>query len=440
MKTLFKYITTLAVGLFALACSPDPDVTIYDNLGFPKCLTPISFATDVKYTTITVRFTTFPDAEGYEFEVYTAEILPDEEPWPDDLIYSHIIPRDSIPYSFEAPDETYCYMRLRAFNNKENKEPSEWVYSNEKTDVDPNVTCPTPTDAKAKSLYRKVSFTWTGQPTVKDYVLEIYSENVVNKKDPDPQYLVATYSVPSSTVMPYVIMYPDPDEAGHQYWFRVRGTNDDRNLKPSRWVTGNYSTSHYYWNDGETEAFDYGMSSNQVKNANFQLLGTVDAQDNPIYLDADDKVQTGGVTLGGVTYGEKLMYDWNGFVYMNKCTQDNTTFTKVSPLDNYIKIGITRPGTFSFIPRVKSGVTTMPEVRVALLTLKANVQNFTYLYNERLVQTSTIYSKNEANRISVTVTEDDLYGANGMSSLYLFSTLTAGSKDLYIYPIRWQKQ
>ena len=426
---------TLVVGLFALACSPDPDVTIYDDLGFPKCLTPISFSTDVKYTTITVRFTTFPDAEGYEFEVYTAEILPDEEPWPDDLIYKDTIRSEQVPYSFEAPDETYCYMRMRAFNNKENKKPSEWVYSNEKTDVDPNVTCPTPSDAKAKALSRKVSFTWTGQPTVKDYVLEVYNENVVARKDPDPQYLVATYTVPSSHIMPYVIWYPDDnDYDNHQYWFRVRGTNEDRNLKPSRWVTGTYTTSHYYWQDDE-DAFDHALWNGATRNSDFTHLGD---QDGALYLDADDKVKAGGVTVDGVNFGAGLLYDWNDYVFMNKCTQDNTTYTMTSPLDQFIKIGVNRPGTLSFIVRVKNNLQTMPEIRVALLTTIANTPTYTYLYNQRIVQTSTIYKKNEANRISIPVTYDDLYGSTGIPTLCIFSTLTTSSKDLYIYSIRWK--
>ena len=430
---MYKYILTLVLGLLALACSPDPDVTIYHDLGFPKCLTPIDFKSSCQFTTITLRFTTFADAEGYELEVYSVEILPDEEPYPEDLIYKDTIKAENVPYSFVGPDETYCYMRLRAINDSEHKEPSDWVYSNEETQVDPSTTCPTPTNAKGKALNRKVSFTWSGSPYVKNYVLEIYNENVVARKDPDQQYLVATYSIPSTTVLPFVIMYPDNDEASYQYWFRLRGTNEDDNLKPSQWVTGTYTTSHYYWPDDDN-AFDHGLWNGATRNANFSLLGTAPYDS---YLDSNDKVVDGGVTVDGVTFGAKILYSWSDYVYMNKCTQNNNLYVNTFPEDSYIRIDICRPGTFSFLPRIKSGLSVMPEITVALLTTKSNTKSFTYLYNKRLENTSTITKKNEANRISVTVTEDDLYGATGASSLYLFSNLTTSQKDLYIYPVRW---
>lgn len=420
------------VGLFALACSPDPDVTIYDEMDFPKCLTPTGFSTNVQYTKITVRLNTFPDAEFYQLEAYSEEIMPDAEPYEGDLIYSHFIPHDSIPYTFEAPDETYCYMRLRAVNETKHREPSDWLYSTEKTDVDPSTTCPSPTGAKAKVLNRQVSFTWTPSTVVKEYVMEIF-----DNADFDPQGLIETITIPLATPQPYVKVYPDDSYDSRQYWFRIRGTNTDQGLKPSRWVLGTYTTSHYYWLDDDT-AFDYGMQAGNSKELDFSVLEAEDSHHDLLYLDASDKV-TADVTLSNVTYGKNLIYAWDEYLYMPKTVLDNTLYVKGFPKESFISFKVNRPGTFSFIPRLKSGVTVMPEITVGLLTTKANVQDFVWLYNKKLDSSVSYTSKKEANRISIPVSYDDIYGTTVTAKVYLFCTNSNSAKDLYIYPLKWTK-
>ena len=68
---------------------------------------------------------------------------------------------------------------------------------------------------------------------------------------------------------------------------------------------------------------------------------------------------------------------------------------------------------------------------MGLLTKKKGVVDFRYVYQETLTSGST--SKNEENRLTIAITEDDLFGIDEPATLYLFCNVV----DINVYPIKW---
>ena len=432
MKTLFKYIVSaLAAGLCLLSCSKDPDVVIQTSLEFHKCLKPINFKCTVDCVTITVNLHTFPDAENYELEVYTTNILalPEgEEPDPEYLAYTALVKPEEFPYTFKGPEDIDCYIRTRAVNETKKREPSTWVNGHVKTDVDPETTCATPSDFKITPNYNWITANLSFAANVEQYVIEVYSEAVPSSGTPDPEKLIDSMTLGRDDFPFLAKGIP----AG-TYYYRIQGRNETAGLKPSKWVRGNFTTKDYIWKENES-AFDYNLSVGSARETVF-TKATITEQLNAQF---GKKGVTAGntYTWDNITYGPLTSYyddKWS----INRCkTWDKTTYAMDFPMESYEMMEVTRPGTFSFIPRATGNTEDkLPEIVLAMLTQKDGKVNFTYVHQAKPVLTATINTKNEENRITIAITEENLYGIDVPAKLYLFCNV----QSLTIYPIKWTR-
>lgn len=423
MKSVNKYIlSTLTIVMCLMSCSKDPDVPIYDEINFSKCLRPISFKCAVEYVNVQVNFTTFPDAEAYQLEVYDSDflLLPEgEEPSVDNLLHSAMVTEEDLPYKFVAPEEITCYIRVRAVNETANRTPSEWVTGRVKTDVDPTTRCATPSDAKFDVNYNRVTCSLSPMDNVAEYCIEVYSEAIPSSGEPNQDALIQSI-VKSSDDFPFTLK---DVPAGIYYW-RIQGRNEAAGLSPSKWVKGKFETMNYTWLNIEG-TFDYNLSSGASKETRFSPSEMAKATGEETY------------TWDGVTYGPSCsFYDdkWS----FNRCRNwDNNTYAQPFPLECYEMIEVTQPGTISFIPRA-SALTEekMPEVVIALLTTKGFVTSFDYIYQKVVVATATINTKNEENRLTVEVPEEAIYGITEPAKLYVFANLN----QITVYPLKWTRK
>lgn len=429
MKRFVKYIlSVLALGLCLLSCSKDPEVPIHSELDFLQCLRPIQFKCSVQYVDVTVNFKAFPDAEAYEMEVYSSDflVLPEgEEPSEEDLVHKALLTEEMLPYTFKAPEEITCYIRVRGVNETEGREPSAWVTGDVKTDVDPLTRCATPTGVKVTANYNWVTCSLTPMSNVKEYSIELYSKAIPATGDPDPADLIDRIVKPSGD-FPFTMK----DIPAGTYYYRIQGLNEEAGLKPSKWVKGSFTTADYTWLNVEG-TFDYNLASGGKRETKF-------IKNDIIALLPSKKVDSGKTfTWDGVTYGPTCaFYDdkWS----FNRCKQwDKTTYANDFPLEAYEMIQVTQPGTLSFIPRASStDEAKMPEVVLAALTTKGEIVSFDYIYQQKLATSETINVRNEENRLYIEVTEEALYGITEPASLYLFMNLN----QVTVYPLSYTRK
>ncbi len=418
----------LATCLCMLSCSKDPDVTIYETMDFPKCLTPVNFKCTVEYVKISVNFNTFPDAEAYELELYTTNILTlgEDEELPEPELSMTFAP-DELPYTFTGPEDKTCYIRLRAINNSANKEPSSWVTGNVKTTPDPATTCAAPNDAIVKVNFKKLTFTWTPADNVKQYQVEIYSETAPASGDKNPDTFLGEFTIMPSD-LPFKVEVPVEVE-DKTYYYRVRGINEEAGLNPSKWVRGNFKIVTYWWNDWDN-TFDYGKEIGATRETKF-----TEADIKSMGLDKGKAVPAGEtITWDGITYGPLTGFYGDKFS-INRCKNWNKTdYSKDFPLESYESLTVSQPGILSFIPRITVG--KVPELVIGLLTKRdGEAPSFEYIYQQNIVETSTIGTKNEENRLNIEITRDHLYGIIEPATIYVFCNL----QSLTIYPIRWTR-
>lgn len=429
MKRFVKYIlSALALGMCLLSCSKDPDVPIHSELDFLKCLRPISFKCSVQYVEVTVNFKAFPDAEVYEMEAYTTDFLalPEgEEPSEEELVHKALLTEEMLPYSFNAPEEINCYIRVRGVNETEGREPSEWVTGHVKTDVDPLTRCATPTDVKITANYNWVTCSLTPMSNVKEYSIELYSKAIPATGDPDPADLIDHIVKPSGD-FPFTMK----DVPAGTYYYRIQGLNEEAGLKPSKWVKGSFTTADYTWLNVEG-TFDYNLASGAKRETKFNQ--------KEITALLPSKSVAAGTTFvwDGVTYGPTCSYSNDKWSF-NRCKQwDKATYANDFPLEAYEMIQVTQPGTLSFIPRTGSkDEAKMPEVVLAALTTKGEIVSFDYIYQQKLATSETIATKDEANRLYIEVTEEALYGITEPASLYLFMNLN----QVTVYPLSYTRK
>lgn len=418
----------LAACLCMLSCSKDPDVTIYDTLEFPRCLTPVNFKCTVEYVDIKVNFHTFPDAEAYELELYTTNFmaLGEDEEFPEPEMTLRIN-REDIPYTFTGPEDMTCYIRLRAVNDTDKKEPSDWVTANVKTTPDPSTTCAAPSDAKVKVNFKKLTFTWIPADNVKEYQVELYSETAPASGDKNPDTFLGEFTILPSE-LPYKVEVPVEVE-DKTYYYRVRGVNEEAGLKPSKWVRGNFKVVTYWWQDWDT-TFDYGKEIGQTRETHF-----TEADIKALGVEKNKSVPDGQtITWDGITYGPKVGFYGDKFSLQRCKTWNSTDYAKDFPMESYESLTVSQPGILSFIPRITAG--KVPEVVIGLLTKRdGEAPSFEYIYQQNIVETSTVTGKNEENRLNIEITRDHLYGIIEPATVYVFCNL----QPLIVYPIRWTR-
>ena len=410
MNSQFRNILILGLLVLTVSCSKDPNVPITEELEFTQCLRPIQVKHSVLYVSATITMTTFPDAEKYELNVTAIPLATSSEPDRETWTWSTTFLPSELPYTFTAPDECSCTYQLRAINETKGKIPSEWVSGTFKTDVDPETVCGTPSSVKANALYNRVTFSWVANSNVEDYIIELYSSAIPSSGEPNAANLVQSYTKKPSEV-PFTIVFDQ--EAS--FWFRIRGVNPTAGLKPSKWVSGAFKTRFYSWPNDEV-AFDYNLST--AREANYALAGLssgTGVTGDPI------------TTTDQITYGPSMTFYGDRF-YMNRCKKfDDKSYPVAFPQESYISLRVNKPGSLSFRPR-SSG---KPEVVLGLLTKKNGETSFKYVYCAQPENISN--SKVEANRLTIEVSEEDLFGMDESATLYLFCNVIA----MQVYPLRW---
>lgn len=422
MKPFNKHAILALLMLGALSCSKDPDVVIYDRIEFDQCLSPV----EVRFKAVNVEVTvtcgkTFADAEAYEIEVYS-ESLPADDEQND----TYLIKRErftEFPFTFTGPDETPCYMRMRAINETAGKKPSRWVSGYAMTGVDPDHTCVRPSDANAIVTYTSVKFSWTQAANVKQYEIEIYKEPLPTSGEPFKENLYCPKIVKSVTEIPFTMEFPI-----RKYYYRVRGINDEDGLKPSSWVRGSFATSAYQWPVNK-EAFDYGYTPSRPRTSVISTEAFAAAGWAP-----GDKVPANTeYTIDGITYGPDVQFESAGDrITLSACNSwDKTNYARNFPLNRYLRFNVNKPGSVSFITRLSGS--TSPKLFVAVKTTKIGVTTFTYISEGNIAVTSTSKEKNEANRVTIDIPRDALMGIDDAATVYIFG----GIAKFSLYPITW---
>jgi hypothetical protein len=417
----------LLAGLLALSCSKDPDVVIHEKLEFDQCLAPIQVDFDVNYVEISVSCgKIFPDAEKYELEVSREPFPMEGEPAEEDIIRREFITlEEDVPYTFTGPDETACYLRIRAVNETEGKKPSRWVSGYVMTGVDPETTCGKPSDAKAVANFTSVTFSWTPAENVKEYILEVYNDPLPGIGEPDESKLNRRI-VKLASEIPFV----EDFMTVKRYYYRVRGTNEEDGLKPSGWQRGSFDTQAYTFPTNH-DAFDYGYTHARPRTSIISVDAFAAAGWQP-GVKLTDGVDGATCTVDGITYGPGVTFeDEGGRVTFAQCNKWDKNYTNNLCTVRYVKFNINRPGSVSFIPRLSGS--TAPELVVGLMTTKQGSTQFKYLYREKIVITSTITQKNEENRVTVEIPNSEMMGIDDMATVYIFSNITKMS----MYPITW---
>ena len=422
MKSVFKYTIPLLTALAALSCSKDPDVTIYEQLEFSQCIAPINVDFTVKYVDITVECEkTFPDAEKFELQVYSEPFPADGDADDSYLIRKDFIMPDEFPYTFTAPKETTCYLRLRAINETAGKKPSRWVSGYVMTDVDPDLTCAKPSDATTIVNFMNVTFSWVPAKNVKLYELEVYNNPLPALGEPDQSDMVAKF-VKAPVEIPFSAQFSNIKK----YYFRVRGTNEEDHLDPSGWVKSSFLTQAYTY-PSDKNTFDYGYTHNRPRTSTI----TTEAFSAAGWTVGNKVPAETEYTVDGVTYGPDVLFEDGDRVNFAQCNKWDKNYANNFPLNRYVCIKVNKPGSISFIVRLSGS--TAPNLIVGVKTKKLGVTQFKYVYNQKVTITDTIKEKNEENRVTVAIGDDELMGIDEPASIYVFSTITKMS----IYPLTW---
>lgn len=423
-----------------LACSKDPKVNIYDQLEFDQCICPVNVRYKVEYVTITVSCDkTFPDSEKYELEVYSAPLPPEDGTNEEALIGRYFFLPDEFPYSITGPDETPCYLRLRALNETAGRKPSRWTSGYVVTDVDPEKTCARPSDAKAVANYTSVTFSWTPAANVKEYELEIYKEPLPTSGEPFASNLYCPKIVKAATEIPFIMEFPI-----RQFFYRVRATNEEDGLRASSWVKGSFTTSEYAW-PTDNDAFDYGYSHTNPRTATISEEAFAHAFDGstelvwapgasvPAPVTVDNVTTYPEYTVDGVTYGSDVKFesDADRVTFANCNKWNKTDYSENFPLNRYVCFKVNKPGSVSFIVRLLGS--TAPKLFVGIKTKKTGAVQFENIYKADIVITPTINEKNEENRVTIDIPRDKLMGIDEAATVYIYG----GVVKMSIYPITW---
>ena len=422
MKPYIKNALLTLTFLCILSCSKDPDVHIYNEIEFEQCIAPVNVRFSVKNVEITVSCDkSFPDAEKFEIEIYSEPVPGNDEVNDEFLIQKYVF--EDFPFTFTGPDETPCYMRLRATNETEGKKPSRWTNGYVMTGVDPDHTCVRPADATAAVSYTSVTFSWTQATNVKQYEIEIYKEPLPSNGEPFATNLYCPKIVKDVKEIPFVMEFPI-----RKFYYRVRGINEEDGLKPSSWVKGSFTTSAYQW-PANKNAFDYGYTPTSPRTSVISTEAFAAAGWAP-----GDKVPAETeYTVDGITYGPDVQFEADGerisFAACNKW--DKTNYARNFPLNRYLHFDVNKPGSVSFIVRLAGS--TSPKLFVALKATKLGATTFEYISEDNITVTETSKEKNEANRVTIEIPRNKMMGIDDAATVYIFG----GIAKISLYPITW---
>jgi len=409
-----KSIILFAIIALAWSCTKfDSGVTIYTNPNLPRCLSPVSVQTNVKYDNVTVELKVFSDAKLYEMEMYSEDVKGVEDPDPEKLVTVQSFLPIMVPYEFKAPEEMKLYYRMRATNTE--KDPSLWVYGSFETGTDPSTICTKPVDATAKAVFDKVTFSWTTFADTEIYELEVYKSPIPESGEPAGSDLVKSYKLAPSD-----IPYTEKFEQNKNFYFRVRATAPSSTRRNSKWATGSFATKAFVW-PNEEAALDYGLTA--------PWTATINSTKFPGYS-SGTKVPAEHIVVDKVTYGYDGTYYGDRYQIAQCYDWDKTSYAVSIPKKRFEMFKINKPGTLSFVPYASK----TPSIVIALIVTKAGEKSASYAYKKENV---TCYNKSgdkETYRQSFEITEDMLYGIEEAATIYIFSDANGGFN---CYPITW---
>lgn len=412
MKKIFIYL--FAILLAAIACHKE--YTIYPYAKLEQCLTPTELRAKVFNLTVTFDWKAYPDAKTFYVEIYNRVPGEGEEPDHAALVDSLEFPASQLPYEYRGPKDTRCYYRVKA-KNPECKD-SRWASGTFKTDVDPEITCSTPTDLKATAIGEMVVFTWDLYPNTTRYELEIYDKYFPADEEPDPANRILADTLQRAEVPDTVWLEPNVKR-----YFRVKGSAPGTTLEDSKWVTGSFETSVFVW-PTDTSA----LSPTAVTTQNYKGY---DNDGNASPFTGSNKPTTKTITLNKFTYGHKGTFWGNriGLAGTAQASDFDTEYGAPIPSKNYLSFKIVTPGLLKtyFLSTVGA------DACVVLVTTKLGEgKRSRYVY--RVPSVRTEYYSAGMTQDEITIKKGDLYGITEAATVYVYAP---NYKALHVYQMEW---
>lgn len=424
MKSIIRPVGLLILCAAALAgCKRfNPEEEMVRAIDVPRCLKPVTVKTEVLYNTVTLDMNVFPDAEEYVFEVYQSAFDEENEPLPEDLVETFIIPARDIPFKFTTLEDLTLYYRIAARNRS--KEQSLWTLGKFKTNVDPTTICLTPAP-EVKECFQKIQFNWVTSDG-ESYLIEVYGSSIPSAGEPDPGALIKSIPL-TKEELPYTEMFPLKDG---NYYYRVKAVDIAGERRDSKWARGSFTTEAFTWPDPAN------FPELQVINETF-----TDNYSEP-YRSEIKALFTGSST--SVPAGDPICYNKIYYMpeiaYMNDRMStrgagkylDESEYGVIIPTEKrFIYFYVTQPGEFkSFLRKQdKEGA----GVTVALLTnKKGEGKRAIYVFDSTDRPTG---GPSSGDPVVEQITEDMLYGIIEPAQILIFDSRKTGA--VYVYPISW---
>ena len=397
-----KILLFIVLALSLVACKKE--YKIYSFAQLDQCLAPTQVQVKVKYMDVTFDWKVFPDAEHYYFEIYDTELEEGQEPDPSTMVDHFEITPEKLPYTYRGPEDMRCYYRVKATCT--GRKDSRWFSGTFKTDTDPTVTCSRPSSLLASTYGDMVVFSWDTYPNTEYYELEIYSKYVGADAESDPENIVQKVDI-QPTEVPYSIKL-DPDL---KYYYRVRAVAPTAGLKPSKWLTGSFSTVEFVW-----PVDDSALNTYTTQN----YKGTCD--------DGTPSPFEGGGGPNNEKVGE---VDLNKFHYGVKCTcwGNRIAFAPGNaecvindygapvPIKNYFSFKICKPGTIeTYLTSTAGGEACF----VVLANRGDEGPKASIIYKSKDLHTD--YYSSGKTKDKIVIPESALYGIKEAATVYVFAS------------------
>ena len=410
MKKILLFLFVAAFGL--TGCQKD--YKIYTAPELSRCLTPVDVKATVQYMKVTFDWRLFADATSYAVEIYSA--LPEEgmEPDPETLIDAFDVDKDKLPYTYVGPEDQKCYYRVKAKNPT--RADSRWTaFASFKTDTDPTVSCSKPANLTATAICDMVVFDWEVFPNTKIYEVEIYDKFIPSTGEPDEATLVQKLELEPTQLPDTLMMNPDK-----KFFYRVRATNPDSDLKPSKWVGGSFETKTFVWPTDE-KALNETITQ--------KYTGT-DDEGNPSPFTGSNTKNTQEITINGFTYGVQCTC-WGNRMSLPAGNSSTVTseFGAFVPLKNYMSFKTCKPGSIETYLTSTSG----GEACVVILTDKEGEgKKAKVIFQSSDIHTD-YYAKGKT-QDKIVIKEGDLYGIKEAATVYVFAS---NHKNVQVLQMTW---